>query len=93
MAAGMKTSILLSGQVHDRRVEVKELTGHTDAYLYEHGLLRVEAEIVAARKRQSAGTACVHPDRYPSGRCRFCFDAPWECPSAAALAVAFRSAS
>ena len=70
-----KSSIFYSKQIFARREIAKEATGYSDQYIFEHGLLKIEAEIAAARAREGK-PGCPHPDRFPNGNCRFCLAAP-----------------
>lgn len=85
----MKTSIFLSRQLTARRAVIKDATGYSDAFIYEHGLLRVEAEVELARFRAAQGEPCTHPDRYPNGNCRFCFSPPATMTQSPVPAVTF----
>ena len=85
-----KTSIFFSRQMQERRDIAKEVTGYPDQYIYEHGLLRIESEIAAARAREGK-SGCPHPDRFPNGNCRFCLEPPASRPAADPVPVTFNA--
>lgn len=75
LAEGDRVCVYFRPPLAARRKAVRDATKLPDMDIYEHGLLFYENQLDMIRRHaETRRLTCPHPQRYPNGRCRHCYE-------------------